>query len=138
MKILDFGLAKLSSTAPGDVAQPTISEAGMVMGTANYMSPEQATGARLDVRSDIFSFGCVVYEMLTGARPFARASTPETMTAILKDDPPIIVAVEVPAELHDMWAGELNGDSAYGVRFERPSTLATGADRCRFDFYRSP
>lgn len=99
VKILDFGLAKLSPTTSSDVVQPTISEAGMVMGTANYMSPEQATGARLDVRSDIFSFGCVLYEMLTGARPFARESTPETMTAILKDDPPPIVAGEVPAEL---------------------------------------
>jgi len=89
IKILDFGIAKL--TRPGDDAAHTTgsaeTEAGMVLGTAGYMSPEQVRGGEVDARSDIFSVGTVISEMLTGRAPFTRETSAETMTAILKEDP---------------------------------------------------
>src|SRR5262249_22546884 len=63
---------------------------GIVMGTVSYMSPEQVRGEPSDARSDIFSFGAVLYEMLTGKRAFKRDTSTETMTAILRDDPPAL------------------------------------------------
>jgi hypothetical protein len=93
VKILDFGLAKLTGASPesGELTQsPTASlgtEAGVVMGTVGYMSPEQAQGGVLDFRSDQFSFGSILYEMATGKRAFSRASAPETLTAIIRDEP---------------------------------------------------
>ena len=62
-------------------------EAGVVMGTIGYMAPEQVRGLPADYRADVFSFGCILYEMWSGERAFRRDTTPETMTAILKDDP---------------------------------------------------
>ena len=94
-KILDFGLAKLtqpSRSGPADsegltvTSSPTL--AGVVMGTAGYMSPEQVRGEAVDHRTDIFAFGAVLYEMISGQRAFHRDTAPETMTAILKEDPP--------------------------------------------------
>ncbi len=92
VKILDFGLAKLAQPEGEDnVTQtPTVSgatEPGIVMGTIGYMSPEQALGKPLDFRSDQFSFGSVLYEMATGRRAFSRGSAPETLTAIIRDEP---------------------------------------------------
>ncbi|MGC2161236.1 MAG: protein kinase [Silvibacterium sp.] len=101
VKILDFGLAKsvlpvdqrhaspldATVTAPGPAT-----DAGTVMGTAGYMSPEQVRGQPIDCRTDIFSFGAVFYEMLTGVRAFKRDTPAETMTAILNEDPPEILA----------------------------------------------
>jgi len=92
-KILDFGVAKLvpkREQAERSVA-PTVLEGtdpGIVMGTAGYMSPEQVRGQSVDHRSDIFSFGCVLYEMVTGRRAFARATAADTMAAILTEEPP--------------------------------------------------
>jgi serine/threonine protein kinase len=88
VKILDFGLAKMID--PSDDATVTLEGVPLapVLGTAVYMSPEQARGLRTDHRSDIFSFGVVLYEMLAGYAPFRRASTPETLNAILHDEPP--------------------------------------------------
>ena len=91
IKVLDFGLAKLvrpeenhetavTQTSPGTLP-------GMVMGTVGYMSPEQVRGEPIDPRSDIFSFGAVLYEMLTGKRAFKRETSAETMTAILREEP---------------------------------------------------
>jgi Tol biopolymer transport system component len=97
LKILDFGLAKPvagPADAPGETQSPTVSgytEPGRVMGTVGYMSPEQVRGVPVDHRSDIFSFGSVLYEMLTGRRAFQRETAAETMTAILKEDPPEFV-----------------------------------------------
>jgi hypothetical protein len=93
VKILDFGLAKLTSPTgeTGEATQsPTVSaatEAGVVLGTVGYMSPEQALGQALDFRSDQFSFGAILYEMIAGRRAFARPSAPETMTAIIREEP---------------------------------------------------
>ncbi|HLJ78282.1 MAG TPA: protein kinase, partial [Acidobacteriaceae bacterium] len=90
VKILDFGLAKsIGGSHDATIAAPgTVTDAGMVMGTAGYMSPEQVRGVAVDTRTDIFSFGAVLYEMLTGVRAFKRDTTAETMTAILHDEPP--------------------------------------------------
>ncbi len=93
VKILDFGLARLQDTAPFGVDRAVATtmqatEPGKVMGTVPYMSPEQARGPEIDVRSDIFSFGCLLHEMLSGKPPFARGTVAETIAAILKDDPP--------------------------------------------------
>ncbi|MGH9713476.1 MAG: protein kinase domain-containing protein [Candidatus Acidiferrales bacterium] len=97
VKILDFGLAKLAQKAGGtsvelDSVTVTSSHtaAGVVMGTASYMAPEQVRGQAADPRTDIFAFGAVLYEMLSGKRAFRRDTSAETMTAVLKEDPPEI------------------------------------------------
>ncbi len=92
VKILDFGLAKLVQNADAEPNELTLTSshtaAGVIMGTASYMAPEQVRGKGVDARSDIFAFGAVLYEMLTGIRAFRRETSAETMTAVLKDDPP--------------------------------------------------
>ena len=93
VKILDFGLAKpaVNRATPADETHsPTVSaftEPGTVMGTVGYMSPEQVKGLAVDDRSDLFSFGAVLYEMLSGKRAFQRETAAETMTAVLREDP---------------------------------------------------
>src|SRR5271166_5255806 len=89
-KVLDFGLAKLAAVnrAQGsDASTTTITEEGTVMGTVGYMSPEQATGREIDFRSDQFSFGSVMFEMVTGVPAFRKPSHAETLAAILRDEP---------------------------------------------------
>jgi Tol biopolymer transport system component len=90
-KILDFGLAKLSQPSREDLSSlPTAAPAttpGMVLGTIGYMSPEQAAGRTVDYRSDQFSFGAIGYEMATGQKPFARNTSAETLTAIIREEP---------------------------------------------------
>src|SRR5208282_5881890 len=91
VKILDFGLAKLTQADPGSssgTSMPTATqgtEAGLVMGTAGYMSPEQVRGMVLDPRSDIFSFGAILYEMLSGKKAFHGDTPADTMSSILKE-----------------------------------------------------
>jgi serine/threonine protein kinase len=93
VKILDFGLAR-STAAQSDLTRlesPTVAPSttpGTVLGTVGYMSPEQVRGEAADQRSDIFSLGCVLYEMLTGRRAYKRDTAAETMSAILREDPP--------------------------------------------------
>ena len=106
VKVLDFGLAKLSEQASPAVAAeaPTIqirTGSGIVIGTAGYMSPEQARGLSVDHRSDIFSLGAVIYEMLARRKPFEGDTPSDTLAAILKTEPlPLTrVASEVPSEL---------------------------------------
>jgi Tol biopolymer transport system component len=96
VKVLDFGLARLSAipAAAGASATRLDTAAGVVLGTVGYMSPEQVRGGIADHRSDIFSFGVVLYEMLTGARPFRGDSAVETMNAILNQDPPPLVVTD--------------------------------------------
>jgi hypothetical protein len=109
VKVLDFGLAKLTDRGPtshmGDNTQ-TIADApltveGSIIGTVSYMSPEQAQGKKVDTRSDIFSFGVVFYEMLTGSRAFSGDSALSTLSAILRDEhrPMIEIAPDVPPQL---------------------------------------
>ena len=103
IKILDFGLAKLAQTAGAAEAEPdgitrtsSHTAAGEVLGTASYMAPEQVRGQPADPRTDIFAFGAVLYEMLSGRRAFRRDTPAETMTAVLKEDPPDFIAAAHP------------------------------------------
>src|SRR5262249_34199875 len=94
VKILDFGLAKQARVKGESDNDGTVtlhpSEAGTIVGTVNYMSPEQAAGKPVDPRSDQFSFGLILYEMVTGKRAFERPTSVQTMSAILTDDTPKI------------------------------------------------
>ena len=97
VKILDFGLAKLRGSGghalgSEDATRKAITNPGVVMGTVGYMSPEQVRGHVADHRSDIFSFGAILHEMITGQRAFRRDTIPETMTAILKEEPQDLTA----------------------------------------------
>ena len=119
VKILDFGLAKLSESADADAYAETVhgegsplTEEGTILGTVAYMSPEQADGKKVDTRSDVFSFGSVLYEMATGQRAFAGGSKLSSLSAVLYKDPqPASQAVaEVPPELDRIIARCLKKD----------------------------
>jgi eukaryotic-like serine/threonine-protein kinase len=107
VKILDFGLAKLTIPEPVSGGRSNLmtvdpgTQPGMVLGTVGYMSPEQVRGREVDHRSDLFSFGAILYEMITGRRAFHRDTTADTMSAILKEDPvdPSSTNKGVPAAL---------------------------------------
>src|ERR1700676_4844120 len=91
-KLLDFGLAKLAASAAvmGDetaTIETMVTTPGMIVGTVAYMSPEQAEGKPIDARSDIFSFGSVLYEMLTGRRAFEGQPSAAVLSAVIRDDP---------------------------------------------------
>jgi serine/threonine protein kinase len=115
-KVLDFGLAKLSERSSGDLGAGETetmenkpkTEEGFIVGTVAYMSPEQAEGKVVDARSDIFSFGTLLYEMVTGRRPFQRDSKLSTLSAILKEQPA----------------------AASGIKPELPHDLETIINRC--------
>ncbi len=109
VKLLDFGLAKLTETATprpsasadDETTTALLTREGTVLGTAPYMSPEQLRGEDIDTRSDVFSFGTMLYEMATGRRPFQGTSAVDLASSILKDQPPSIVEVreELPRQL---------------------------------------
>ncbi len=129
VKILDFGLARFKPVVPeNQLSQtPTVSqvtEAGKISGTLQYMSPEHVQGSAVDARSDIFSFGCVLYEMMTGKRPFARDNAAETIAAMLKENPANLgdSGKNVPPELEHIVSRclEKNPDK----RFQSASDLA--------------
>ena len=116
VKVLDFGLAKAHAPAPGalpgslttDTLEPGLDRTGtgIVLGTAGYMSPEQVRGEPLDGRSDLFALGMVLWEMLTGSAPFHRPTRLETLTAILREDPPALdPALGVPPALERILQG---------------------------------
>src|SRR5262249_34024275 len=108
VKVLDFGVAK---ALPSVAAQANVmssqqlasTNAGMILGTAAYMSPEQAKGLAADPRSDVFSFGCILYEMLTGRSAFARESVSETLAAVLKSEPDTdLLPRKLPSRLREL------------------------------------
>jgi predicted ATPase/serine/threonine protein kinase len=107
-KVLDFGLAKLRTLNPekGSEDSTTLTEEGTVMGTVGYMSPEQATGGEVDFRSDQFSFGSVLYEMVTGIPAFRKKTYAETAAAILRDEPERLGARMVQAPAPFVWIVE--------------------------------
>jgi Tol biopolymer transport system component len=92
VKILDFGVAKLTERTPdaGETTTIAVTEAGTLLGTAGYMSPEQIRGRPIDHRADIFSLGCVIYEMASGRRAFQRDTTADCLAAALKEDVPAL------------------------------------------------
>jgi serine/threonine-protein kinase len=120
VKLLDFGLAKQSSIEPADASAQSmgVTQAGMVVGTPAYMSPEQAEGKPADARSDIFSFGVIFYEMLSGRRAFAGGSTAATIGAVVHKDPDALAA---PTELKTIVQKCLA--KSLGERFQTASDL---------------
>ncbi len=102
VKILDFGLAKLIEPVGGDHVLTDVptrkvsTDTGAVMGTVGYMSPEQLRSDNVDHRADIFSFGAILYEMITGKRPFQRESSADTISAVLKEEPPDLATSDSP------------------------------------------
>src|SRR5262245_60778148 len=134
VKVLDFGLAKLTepaAPAPSfliDTQAPTLqrvtsTESGVMMGTPRYMSPEQARGEKLDARTDIFSLGVTLYEMVAGRAPFAGTTTGEVIAAILRDAPPSLSewAPDAPRELEQIIGKALRKDRA--DRYQTASEL---------------
>jgi Tol biopolymer transport system component len=125
VKVLDFGLAKALSreSGPLDVSlsptftSPAMTAAGMILGTAAYMSPEQATGRAVDVRTDIWAFGVVLYEMLTGVSPFAGATTLEVLSKVLRDEPDwAALPAQTPAAMRSLLRRCLQRDPARRLR----------------------
>jgi serine/threonine protein kinase len=121
VKVLDFGLAKLNDEAQADAFAETVhgdgaslTEEGTILGTVAYMSPEQADGKRVDARSDIFSFGSVLYEMVTGRRAFAGGSKLSSLSAVLHTEPqpPSQAVPDIPPELDRIIARCLKKDPA--------------------------
>src|SRR5262249_33183873 len=128
VKVLDFGLAKLTERIAEDEFAPTLSDAprteeGTIVGTVAYMSPEQAEGKKVDTRSDIFSFGSVLYEMVTGRRPFQGDTGSWTQPASARDDPrPVTeLAPEIPHDLEKIIHRCLRKDLDY--RFQHMDDL---------------
>ncbi len=132
VKVLDFGIAKLTeefvaSTTGGEADTRTLvqTSTGMVMGTPGYMSPEQARGQETDERTDVWSLGCVIYEMVTGREVFARKSVADTLVAILGDEPKPLsrYAPDVPGELERIVSKALQKKRA--ARYQTARELMT-------------
>lgn len=126
VKVLDFGLAKQSVAAAQRAEAETValSQPGMVFGTVGYMAPEQVRGEPVDARSDIFSLGCVLYELATGRRAFEGKSAADVMSAILREDPPEMTGsgVTAPAPLESIVRRCLEKEPAQ--RFQSAADLA--------------
>ncbi|MDQ3818960.1 MAG: protein kinase [Acidobacteriota bacterium] len=137
VKVLDFGLAKLteSQTVAADTSAPTVpkaqTEPGVVMGTVQYMSPEQARGLPVDARTDIFSLGCLLYEMLAHRTPFEGATRSDVMAAILSKEPQPLAryAPDVPAELERIVTKALAKDR--NERYQTVKDLAIDLKRLK-------
>src|SRR5438128_3229915 len=125
VKVLDFGIAKQIIATTGT---PTLTQAGLIVGTPFYMSPEQALGRPVDTRSDLFSLGVVLYEALAGKRPFEGESVTETMMNIIMQEPPELttVAPKVPAALVEVVARALQKkpERRYGSAGEMVDALS--------------
>ena len=126
VKILDFGLARFRPTAAAgdDTVTRADTQVGTILGTVGYMSPEQVRGGAAEAPSDIFSLGCVLYEMVSGQRAFSRPSAADTLAAILGQDPPELgkSGKEVPAEFEPVIRRCLEKNP--GERFQSARDLA--------------
>jgi TolB-like protein len=134
-KVMDFGLARLVAGAPESEAktQSLLTTPGTILGTVPYMSPEQVKGEKVDVRTDIFSFGVVLYEMLTGRQPFANRSAAETISAILNEEPPTLLryAPNLPEELQRIARKCLEKDR--NLRYQSASEVRVDLQRLKRD-----
>ena len=132
VKLLDFGLAKLVRTEPTAEDDETLTfranltAEGMIVGTVSYMSPEQVQSKPVDGRSDIFSFGAVLYEMVTGHRAFTGDSTVSVLSAILKDNPSPAgeLATDLPRDLERIIERCLRKDPQSRFQVVRPQDRA--------------
>lgn len=135
IKVLDFGLAKLRAEAGllHEAGTPTVSAGtspGVVMGTAAYMSPEQAQGRPVDHRSDVFSFGCIVYEAASGVRPFSGTSVVDTLHQIIHADP-VPIASRLPSAPADRDPGHRRDRKHLRKRQQHSNARPPGARRSR-------
>jgi len=142
VKLLDFGLAKLAerADAPGELeATRTLANGslgtieGAIAGTVSYMSPEQAQAKKVDVRSDIFSFGAVLYEMITGRRAFHGDSQLATLSAVVRDEPQPVTRIfpDLPRELDRIISRCLRKDAAR--RFQTMAELKIALEDLKQD-----
>jgi tetratricopeptide (TPR) repeat protein len=129
-KVLDFGLAKMDSDAPA-VLSDEVTTTVSIMGTVSYMSPEQISGKPLDVRTDLFSFGVVLYEMATGRQPFQRETTGSTFGAILHEAPvpPVRLNTQLPAQLESIINKSLEKNRE--MRYQSAAEMRTDLKRLR-------
>jgi len=140
VKVLDFGLAKLigddhdtpEDESPTLTGQAVLSAPGTIAGTAAYMAPEQATGRVVDARSDIFSFGAMLYEMVTGSRAFPGTSTADTLSAVIRSQPkPPSAVVAIPGDLEKVISPVSPQGSAAAVPAHRRREGGAEARRAR-------
>ncbi len=128
IKLLDFGLARRADVVPAPHKAPTaaLTGTGIVLGTVGYLSPEQARGMPADQRSDIFAFGLVLYELVTGRRAFDRGTPTETMAAVLRDEPPPLEECgrKIPTEIGDVIRHCLEKEPAQRFRTTRDLVFA--------------
>jgi len=132
-KVLDFGLAKIEATTPNALTED-VTTTTSVMGTVAYMSPEQVSGRPLDSRTDLFSFGVVLYEMATGKQPFQRETTGSTFGAILHEAPlpPLRLNAQLPPLLESMIVKSLEKNR--DLRYQSAAEMRTDLQRLRLEF----
>ena len=138
VKILDFGLAKLSDVSPQTLQNFAKTAKGVIIGTSAYMSPEQVADEKVDHRTDLWSIGVVLYELLTGVNPFKKENRQATFQAILSEEPPLAGSLnsEIPAELDQILIKALEKDA--DLSYQTASDLRADLKRVKREIDSSP